>query len=41
MSIMSIIDVYRETETTVYRYRDLTVISKLRLGILTEQGEGS
>ena len=29
----------RETENTVYRY--LTAISKLRLGILTEQGEGS
>ena len=28
-----------ETENTVYRY--LTAISKLRLGILTEQGEGS
>ena len=29
----------RETENTVYRY--LIAISKLRLGILTEQGEGS
>ena len=29
----------RETENTVYRY--LVAISKLRLGILTEQGEGS
>ena len=29
----------RKTENTVYRY--LTAISKLRLGILTEQGEGS
>ena len=29
----------RETENTVYGY--LTAISKLRLGILTEQGEGS
>jgi hypothetical protein len=28
-----------ETENTVYRY--LIAISKLRLGILTEQGEGS
>ena len=28
----------RETENTVYRY--LIAISKLRLGILTEQGEG-
>ena len=29
----------RETENTVYGY--LTAIPKLRLGILTEQGEGS
>ena len=29
----------RETENTVYRY--LTAISKLRLGILTDKGEGS
>ena len=29
----------RKTENTVYGY--LTAISKLRLGILTEQGEGS
>ena len=29
----------RETENTVYGY--LIAISKLRLGILTEQGEGS
>jgi len=29
----------RETENTVYRY--LIAISKLRLGILTEQGEDS
>ena len=29
----------RETENTVYRY--LIALSKLRLGILTEQGEGS
>ena len=32
-------DLPRETENTVYRY--LIAISKLRLGILTEQGEGS
>ena len=29
----------RETENTLYRY--LSTISKLRLGILTEQGGGS
>ena len=29
----------RETENPLYRY--LIAISKLRLGILTEQGEGS
>ena len=32
-------DLPHETENTVYRY--LSAISKLRLGILTEQGEGS
>ena len=32
-------DLPHETENTVYRY--LIAISKLRLGILTEQGEGS
>ena len=30
-----------ETENTAYRYLIATSISKLRLGILTEQGEGS
>ena len=32
-------DLPHETENTVFRY--LIAISKLRLGILTEQGEGS
>ena len=32
-------DLLHETENTVYRY--LIAISKLRLGILTEHGEGS
>ena len=32
-------DLSHETENTVYRY--LIAISRLRLGILTEQGEGS
>ena len=32
-------DLPHETENTVYRY--LIAISKLRLGILTEHGEGS
>ena len=32
-------DVPHETQNTVYRY--LIAISKLRLGILTERGEGS
>ena len=32
-------DLLHETENTVYRY--LIAISRLRLGILTEQGEGS
>ena len=32
-------DLLHETENTVYRY--LIAISRLRLGMLTEQGEGS
>ena len=38
-SVLMSDDLPHETENTVYRY--LIAISKLRLGILTEQGEGS